>query len=292
MTRRAGLAALLLAGLALGGYFASSSKEADQTLDEPVPSRSTRIVSLSPGIAETLVALGRADTIVGQSDYGPIPDGVPKVGSALTPQLESIARLQPDLIVGTEVRGDGRQRLNRIARTEYLPWLSVEDMAGGVERLGRWVDASGPAKALAQRLRDELRPRAQADAPRLLWIIDLGAAQSAVTWFIRPDSLHGQLLESLGYRNAVEQPVPVPPKLSPEQLLELAPDGFVAVTNSAKKESLKLRLTTHLARFAPLATRPLWVVSHEPTMTLGPHVLELRARLKAELPPPDAESAD
>lgn len=292
MARRAGLAALLLGGVALGAHFARAPGHTAETVSDPEPARAARIVSLSPGIAETLVALDRADRLVGQSDYGPLPETVPRVGSALTPELEAIARLEPDLIIGAEVRGDGRERLARIARTEYLPWLTVEDMASGVERLGQWVDAVASAQKLAMRLRDELTPRPRPDSPRLLWVIDLGEAQSAVTWFIRPDSLHGQLLVSLGYRNAIEDPVPVPPRLTPEQLLELAPDGFIAVTTSAKKPRLEESLRAHLERFAPLAARPLWVVAHEPTMTLGPHIVDLRKKLQAALPRPDAESPD
>ena len=60
-----------------------------------------RIVSTSPSITETLFALGLGDRVVGVSTYCRFPPAVatlPKVGTFLKPDAETIARLKPDLV--------------------------------------------------------------------------------------------------------------------------------------------------------------------------------------------------
>ena len=60
-----------------------------------------RIVSTSPSITETLFALGLGDRVVGVSTYCRYPAAVaalPKVGTFLKPDAETIARLKPDLV--------------------------------------------------------------------------------------------------------------------------------------------------------------------------------------------------
>src|SRR6516165_6917265 len=61
-----------------------------------------RIVSTSPGITETLFALGLGSRVVGVSEHCHYPREViklPKVGTFLQPNLEQIAQLQPDLVI-------------------------------------------------------------------------------------------------------------------------------------------------------------------------------------------------
>src|SRR5215510_12825706 len=60
-----------------------------------------RIVSTSPSITETLFALQLGDRVVGVSSYCRYPKEVlslPKVGTVLKPEPETIARLRPDLV--------------------------------------------------------------------------------------------------------------------------------------------------------------------------------------------------
>jgi iron complex transport system substrate-binding protein len=60
-----------------------------------------RLVSTSPSITETLFALGLGDRVVGVSTYCWYPTQVsklPKVGTYLKPEPETIARLKPDLV--------------------------------------------------------------------------------------------------------------------------------------------------------------------------------------------------
>jgi len=89
MTRRHLLATVVGLCVAAGGLVAQAGA---------IPSR---IVSTSPSITETLFALGLGDRVVGVSTYCRYPaqvQSLPKVGTFLKPQPETITRLKPDLV--------------------------------------------------------------------------------------------------------------------------------------------------------------------------------------------------
>ncbi len=62
------------------------------------------IVSLSPGISETIFALGYGDRLVGRTsycDYPPEASSLQSVGSLTDPDIEIIVALSPDLIIAS-----------------------------------------------------------------------------------------------------------------------------------------------------------------------------------------------
>lgn len=61
-----------------------------------------RIISVSPGATETLFALGKGNALVGRSEYDTYPQEALKVqsiGSIMTPSIEKITELKPDLLI-------------------------------------------------------------------------------------------------------------------------------------------------------------------------------------------------
>lgn len=68
-----------------------------------------RIISLAPSVTETLFALGAGDEVVGVStycDYPPEVTKITRVGSFLTPNIEQIIALKPDVIIGVPTPGN------------------------------------------------------------------------------------------------------------------------------------------------------------------------------------------
>jgi iron complex transport system substrate-binding protein len=105
---------------------------------EGVPSR---IVSLTPGVTETLFALGVGPRVVGVSQYCDHPDEVsslPRVGSFLSPVVEAVIKLEPDLVITSPSPG------NRNA---------VE----AIERAGVRVEVVGEGSASIDEIRDTIR---------------------------------------------------------------------------------------------------------------------------------------
>ena len=98
--RGAAFALLIAAAIALAGSATAATN----------PPR--RIVSLAPAVTETLFALGAGGEVVGVSQYCDYPPEVaylPRVGSFLTPNVEAIAGLRPDLIIGPGLTSSQRE---------------------------------------------------------------------------------------------------------------------------------------------------------------------------------------
>src|SRR3972149_6407306 len=89
-----------------------------------------RIVSLVPSVTEILFALGAEDRLVGVTDFCDYPPAArrkPRVGGMLTPSLEVIAALRPDLVVAT-TEGNREETFAPLRRA--LPALGPEPLIG------------------------------------------------------------------------------------------------------------------------------------------------------------------
>lgn len=124
-----------------------------------------RIASLSPALTATLVALGRADQVVGRT---PWCQGVPQasvVGSSTDVDLERMVAIEPDLVVIQRSSRGVPPELARLAqergwRLETLPCDSLEDLRGMGDRLQALCGPSAGGESLAVRWRAVLRPPA------------------------------------------------------------------------------------------------------------------------------------
>jgi iron complex transport system substrate-binding protein len=128
-----------------------------------------RIVSLAPSITETLFAIGAGPGLVGVSEYCDYPEAalkLPKVGSFLTPNLEAIVGLRPDLIIGLDTSSNDRviRALERMGyRVLTVNDDSLEDISQSIQRIGQ---ATGH-ESQATRLLDSMHARTQAVVERL-----------------------------------------------------------------------------------------------------------------------------
>lgn len=124
-----------------------------------LPDHPRRLVSIAPSVTETLYALGLADRLVGDTDYCDYPPqarAVPHVGAMLSPNLEKIVALKPDLVLGTD-------EANRRVTADQLEHLgiplygvtahTVEGTIQSLEDLGRVLDWDQPTQKLVASLR-------------------------------------------------------------------------------------------------------------------------------------------
>jgi iron complex transport system substrate-binding protein len=64
----------------------------------------TRIVSASPAVTEILFALGKEKLLIGRTNYCVYPlqvSAIPSIGEIIDPNLETIASLNPDLVIAS-----------------------------------------------------------------------------------------------------------------------------------------------------------------------------------------------
>ncbi|WP_338870650.1 helical backbone metal receptor [Myxococcus stipitatus] len=249
-----------------------------------------RLVALSPGISETLYALGAGEQVVGLSDYSSWPPetaSVPKVGSTLAPNYEAIARLKPTLILDEQVKQAPAGSLSAVAPVKVLPWLSVDDVANGIRELGRQTGREEVASKLAQQVETTLKRKPPPDAPRVLLVIGDAEAGLSSIWYIRKDSLHGAALEAAGARNAIADAPAGPPNISVEQLMTLDPDIIVVLLEgprlSPEEEARHLAAWKQLSVLRAVKQGRVKLVSGPGVQSTGPRILDLVEKLQAAL---------
>src|SRR5210317_362044 len=84
------------------GFFWSIQVKDSAAEQKPTAAYYKRIISMSPGVTETLFALGLGDSVVGITRYCTYPpetEEITKVGGFYDPSYETIVSLKPDLVI-------------------------------------------------------------------------------------------------------------------------------------------------------------------------------------------------
>jgi iron complex transport system substrate-binding protein len=179
-----------------------------------------RIVSLAPSLTDVLLALGKADRIVGVTrvDRSPEVASRPRVGGFLDPNPEAILALRPDLVLWVTDGG----ALSAVRRTTELsagafgllaiPVITVADVVAEARLVGEAVGDPAAGSALADRLQrgvDRLRARSAGLARRRVLFV-VGRDPLVVAG---PGSFPDELLRLAGCDNAVggSRPWPIYP---------------------------------------------------------------------------------
>src|SRR5215831_2759276 len=143
--------------------------------------RPQRLVSLAPNATDTLAALGAGARLVGVSSFcHPPPEaaGARRIGGLLTPDLEAIRELHPDLLVGSTSGND--PGLANQAASLGLPLyiLDAPDVAHVLSGIAGLADAIGDpdrggevVRGLQGRLDALSRALAGRPRPRVLFVV-------------------------------------------------------------------------------------------------------------------------
>lgn len=126
------------------------------------------IVSLAPHVTETLFAAGAGERLVGAVEYSDWPEAakrIARVGGYSRLDLEAIAALKPDLVVGW-ASGNSPAQVDKLKALGLPVYLSqprrIADVADTLERYGRLAGT----EAVAGRAAADFRARLAALAAR------------------------------------------------------------------------------------------------------------------------------
>lgn len=123
-----------------------------------VPVDVRRIVSLAPNMTETVYALGLQDRLVGVTtycDYPPAAAAKEKIGSPLSPSLEQIVALRPDVVLAAKTanRRETLEALERLGVAVYgTNPKSVEEVLDSTRRIADAIGAREQGEALVAAL--------------------------------------------------------------------------------------------------------------------------------------------
>jgi len=196
-----------------------------------IPLAIHRVVSLAPSITETLYALGLQDRLVGDTDYCDYPPEAkqkPHVGGTISPSIETIASLHPDVVL--VAKGINRlDTVNSLASLGIPSYAtdphSVAEILTSTQRLADLLGAAQAGDTLATKLRHELAEIHERVAPfpprRVLYVI---WPQPLIS--IGQNTFMADALRYSGAISIVNEPQSWP-QISLEEIARVQPDFLV-----------------------------------------------------------------
>jgi iron complex transport system substrate-binding protein len=205
-----------------------------------------RIVSTSPAITETLFALGLGERVVGVSEYCHYPPEAAsrtKVGSYLRPNVETIVRLKPDLVIVERLPNNAMEQLkNAGMRVNQVVLGNVQDNLQMMEAIAVATNAQDRGKALTAKVRaalDGVRTEGAAHKRKTcLFIVGRTPGQLEGMVAVGKGSYLNELITMAGGRNMLAESAAAYPKISLETVVRLQPDVIIDMGDMAQTEGV------------------------------------------------------
>jgi iron complex transport system substrate-binding protein len=240
-----------------GGAAAAPSSQFPVTLKAAngavtIPSRPTRIVSLSPAATQDLYAAGAGQQVVAVDSYSTYPKGAPVTSlSGYSPNVEAIAKYRPDLVIVYVDNDDIVGHLDKL----HIPVLlepAASTLSAAYAQLVQLGQATGHVSGAEQAVASMKRQVAAivASVPKPKTPISVYAEIGTNPYYsVTSDTFIGQILSLFGLRNIADKarggnPYPT---LSAEYILASDPDLIVLADTVCCGQSA-----------ATLAERPGW----------------------------------
>jgi iron complex transport system substrate-binding protein len=214
--------------------------DAGRTVRLPRPA--ARVVSLLPALTETLLAIGAGETIVARTDYDHDPRvaHLPSVGGGLTPSLEVLASLRPDVVLAWEEAGTARvrPRLEELGIAVFaVRTQDTTDIFNNIRRLGILTGRGAVADSVAAAVRaglDSVRASvAGRPEPSVLYVVGVEPPLTA-----GPNTFVAQLIGVAGGRTVFPELRADWPQVSLEEIVRRRPDVLVLPVGEDEQASV------------------------------------------------------
>jgi iron complex transport system substrate-binding protein len=257
-----------------------------------LPSAQTpaRIVSTSPSITETLFALNLGDRVVGVSTYCRYPREVltlPKVGTFLKPDAETIARLKPDLVFVHAGPNTVPKQLAALGiRTAVVDRGALPGVFTTIRQISSAAGVAARGDALVRDIQSALAEvtASVAGQPARKALVIVGRRTGTLTDLIAvgPGSYLHDLIEVAGGRNVMGSAALEYPSISMETVISLAPDVIIDIgemgetpEDSARRRMVTESLWSQRRLVAAARAGGVHATNDESFVVPGPRVVEV-----------------
>ena len=226
----------LLAALAMQPALAGDRLVTDEMGRQVVmPEHPQRIIGLTPSLTEVIFALGLGDRAVGATtwaDYPPAARKLPRVGAYVTPNLERIVALKPDLVLANK-EGNPPWVVQRLAAMGVPVYVTVpvapEELPASLAELGAVLGAPQRGRELAAKLKAqfaEVARRLQGAQPRATLMV-IGSRPLVS---VGPGTMNNRLLILAKGRNVAQSAGQRWPRLNLEYVVDAKPRVIIIST--------------------------------------------------------------
>ena len=249
------------------------------------PTQAPRLISLSPALTDTVVALGAGAQLVGISQFCQMPFArkLPRLGGVQDASLERIALLRPTLILSTDSKHGPAHRLQQAG----LPVHTFSEgrlhaVLKGFEVLGKTLGKAEEGRRLRDKVTkqlDALAGQSKGSQTRVLVVFSTEGQPLHTVWAAGPGGWLGDLLTHLGFANVLTRG-PSYAQISVEGLLALAPDVVVEIQGNKKASAQPMAAQWRaLGQLPAVKNKRLHRLTGEAYLRPGPRLLELAEAL-------------
>ena len=233
---RRGLSALTLALTILAASPLLAVRTLKDELGNPVvvPDHPHRIVCLIPSVVDDVYALGAGEDVIAVSDFTRYPAaarGKPSIGLPLSPSLEMIVALHPDLVLGSADlnRPETARQLSRLGIAAFM--VNPHGLSGvyrSLLSLGLALNREAAAHALIEQLKAQERSVRERAAQRPQVRVFLPVWYDPIVT-IGGRSFLSELIETAGAVSITDSIAQEWPQISLEVVMAHQPDALVLI---------------------------------------------------------------
>jgi iron complex transport system substrate-binding protein len=192
-----------------------------------------RIISLSPGLTETLYALGVGDRVIVTDQYSDFPaenQSKAKLNTYPKPNAEEIVSLKPDLIVVLAEGDDFIQQMDqqKIPILKIFP-KSFDDTLKDILLFGQVTGTTPKAEQITATMRERaaaVTAKTQ-NAPKVSVLYELDASDPTKPFVAGPTGFFGSLVPLAGGKNIFDDLGQSSGQVSSEQIVSRNPDIII-----------------------------------------------------------------
>jgi iron complex transport system substrate-binding protein len=266
----------LLSGLMTSAAQVTVTDDLHRTVTLPVPAR--RIVSLAPSITESLFAIGAGEQVVGVTDYCSFPPEAARrehVGGMITPSIETIVSLKPDLIL-VSMEGNLREDFRRLVDL-HVPVVvtnprTLDDIAHSLRLLGTLTGHADEADSLVRHLaarRERCAVRLTAPTKRVLMFVSLQPLIAVGAGTFLQDLLTGAGATNLAAHTGMTYPA-----YSREALTAEDPDVLLILSDALPALDRVTTLFPEWARLTAVRKGRVFLVNADLVSRPGPRAVD------------------
>ena len=216
-----------------------------------------RIVALSPSINEIVFALGKGDTIVGNTQYCKYPKEslkIPKVGGYFNPSLEKILGLNPSIVIMQQNNYKLNQKLKQLGiKTQMLKIDSLVNIKNSILDIAKTLKKEQVGKKIISSINQELQNiKNIVKNKRILIVMGHNTSLSSRIFVAGQNLYFNDIINASGNTNALQSKRKGQPILNMENIIACNPDIVILLSHSMKEKGLTKDMLVNPWRKLPI----------------------------------------
>ena len=195
-----------------------------------------RIITLAPALTEMVFALGKGDSLVGNTKFCNYPEEAKKitrVGGLLDVNLEIIVGLKPDVIIMYPESYERIKIMEKRAKLVVVKHTDLGDVFDGITAVSKALGPTEKGKELIAGIRGQLESIRQKtvgkEKVKVLLIIGRNPDTLSNMYIIGAGDFLNELMEVAGGKNAYEGGISYP-GISIESIVAMNPDVIIELS--------------------------------------------------------------